>query len=395
MKRKIYFSILTTVLLAIFSLGVALATDGILPGGTPVSVEFTSPTDGALLSSSPGDITLQGKASVGEILPPPVPPITSELTLLNLSVDGGTPLDLSASTVPPLPQSGPVTVTFTHTVSMLTPGAHEFCAMASGSDSGGEGDVTDCINVTAAEIAMVPITATNELGTAGQTHTVTATVSAGPAGGVAGVDVNFDILSGPNAGITETATTDISGAVTFTYTATQGIAGLGTDQIQACFTDDLNVENCATAEKTWQDTTPPQVDVSVSPDLLWPPNHKYVNVEVTLNASDNVDPNPAVQLVSVTSNEPDNGVGDGNTTNDIVVLDDYHMNLRSERSGTGDGRYYTINYEVTDASGNATSASTSVFVPHDKSQAIKMGYSPILLAKLSGDPLIFLPMTTR
>lgn len=395
MKRKIFFSVLTTIFLAALVLGVALATDATLPGGTPISVEFTSPADGALISSSPDGITLDGEASVGEIIPPPVPPITSELTTLDLSVDGGTAVDLSISTTPPLPQSGPVTVTFTHTVSMLTPGAHEFCATATGSDSSGTGDVTDCINVTAADIDLAPATATNELGTPDQTHTVTATVSAGTEGGVAGVDVNFDILSGPNAGITETGTTDSSGEVTFTYTATQGITGLGTDQIQACFTDDLDVENCATAEKIWQDTTPPQVDVSVSPDLLWPPNHKYVDVEVTLNASDNVDPNPAVQLVSVTSNEPDNGQGDGNTTNDIVVLDDLHMKLRSERSGSGDGRYYTINYEVTDASGNATEASTSVFVPHDKAQAIGMGYSAILLARLEGDPLIFLPMTVR
>ncbi len=393
MKKKIFFTILTTAILAVLGLGVAMATSGVLPAGTPISVAFTSPVDGSLVASTSDGFTLEGKASLGEIIPPPTTTITSELTTLNLTADSGTPVDLSAETTPPLPQNGPVTVTFTNTVPVLTPGTHEFCATATGSDSGGTGNVTDCIQVTAAEIDLAPAAATNELGTPDQTHTVTATVSAGADGGVPGMDVNFDILSGPNAGITETATTNSSGQVTFTYTATQGIAGLGTDQIQACFTDDLSVESCATAEKTWQDTTPPQVDVSVSPDLLWPPNHRYVTVEVTLNAHDNVDPNPAVQLVSVTSSEPDNGQGDGNTTHDIVIQDDYHMKLRSERSGLGDGRYYTIQYQVTDFSGNTTEASTSVFVPHDKAQAIGMGYSPVLLAMLSGDPIVFLPMT--
>ena len=71
-------------------------------------------------------------------------------------------------------------------------------------------------------------------------------------------------------------------------------------------------------------------------------------------------------LVSVTSNEPDNGLGDGDTANDIVIVDDFTFNLRAERSGTGQGRVYTITYQVTDACGNSTLASATVTVPHDK-----------------------------
>lgn len=113
------------------------------------------------------------------------------------------------------------------------------------------------------------------------------------------------------------------------------------------------------------ETTPPVVEVTVSPDSLWPPNHKYVTVEATVTVTD-ADPNATVTLLSATSNEPDNGLGDGDTPNDIVIVDDFTFDLRAERSGTGDGRVYTITYEVTDFCGNSTVASATVTVPHSQ-----------------------------
>jgi uncharacterized protein len=111
------------------------------------------------------------------------------------------------------------------------------------------------------------------------------------------------------------------------------------------------------------DEIPPTLEVSVTPDTLWPPDHRYVEVRATVNAADNFDPNPTVTLVSVTSNEPDNGEDDGNTINDIVIVDDFTFNLRAERSGVGTGRIYTITYQVTDACGNATQQAATVSVP--------------------------------
>ncbi len=112
------------------------------------------------------------------------------------------------------------------------------------------------------------------------------------------------------------------------------------------------------------EATPPQFDtLTITPDMLWPANHKYVDVTVTAEASDNFDPSPTVTLVSVTSNEPDNGEDDGNTVDDIVIVDDYAFKLRAERSGVGNGRIYTITYEVTDSCGNTATASAIVSVP--------------------------------
>jgi predicted extracellular nuclease len=114
------------------------------------------------------------------------------------------------------------------------------------------------------------------------------------------------------------------------------------------------------------ETAPTFSELSVSPNTLWPANHKYVDVTATVVAVDNFDPNPTVTLISVTSNEPDNGLGDGDTANDIVIVDDFTFQLRAERSGTGTGRIYTITYQVTDACGNSTIATATVTVPHSQ-----------------------------
>ena len=107
----------------------------------------------------------------------------------------------------------------------------------------------------------------------------------------------------------------------------------------------------------------PTLQVSATPNLLWPPNHKYVNVEATVVANGSFDTSPTVALVSVTSNEPDNGTGDGNTVSDIVIVDQDTFELRAERSGNGTGRVYTITYEVMDDCGNSAIQSATVSVP--------------------------------
>ncbi len=114
------------------------------------------------------------------------------------------------------------------------------------------------------------------------------------------------------------------------------------------------------------DGTPPTLNVSVSPDTLWPANHKYVTVRAIVTVTDNFDPNPTWALVSVVSNEPDDGLGDGDTPNDIVIVDSKTFQLRAERSGTGTGRVYTITYKAMDAYGNSTTKSVAVIVPHNK-----------------------------
>lgn len=114
------------------------------------------------------------------------------------------------------------------------------------------------------------------------------------------------------------------------------------------------------------DMTAPTLSVSVAPNVLWPPNHKYRTVRATVSATDTADPMPAIELVSVTSDEPDDGTDDGDTSNDIVIVNATTFMLRSERAGDGDGRIYTITYRATDACGNSTTKTATVTVPLDE-----------------------------
>jgi hypothetical protein len=116
------------------------------------------------------------------------------------------------------------------------------------------------------------------------------------------------------------------------------------------------------------DTTPPKLTVTVSPASLGPPSHKLVPITATVVATDTCDADPVVRLVSIVSNEPDNGLGDGDQPDDIqgatLGADDRDFLLRRERSGTGSGRTYTITYSATDASGNTAVRQATVTVPH-------------------------------
>ena len=105
--------------------------------------------------------------------------------------------------------------------------------------------------------------------------------------------------------------------------------------------------------------------LSAVPNSLWPPNHKMVDVTVNYNATDNC-PGPIACHLSVSSNEPVNSTGDGNTAPDWVIVNNHLVDLRAERKGNGDGRVYTITVTCSDTHGNTSSQNTAVTVAHDQ-----------------------------
>lgn len=122
------------------------------------------------------------------------------------------------------------------------------------------------------------------------------------------------------------------------------------------------------------DIVAPTITLSVSPTILWPPNHKLYNVAATISVTDECDPNPAVTLISIVSNEPATGfLGNGDKGADVMGAvfgtDDRTFSLRAERGtgGQNTGRVYTITYRVTDSSGNSSEATATVTVPTNSS----------------------------
>jgi YVTN family beta-propeller protein len=113
------------------------------------------------------------------------------------------------------------------------------------------------------------------------------------------------------------------------------------------------------------DQSPSITDTAVDKPALWPPNHKMVDVTVSYSSSDNC--GAITCWLSVTSNEPEDGTGDGDTAPDWEVIDAHHVRLRAERAGTGNGRIYTITITCTDSTGNSSTQTVTVSVPKNQS----------------------------
>jgi hypothetical protein len=148
-------------------------------------------------------------------------------------------------------------------------------------------------------------------------------------------------------------------------TITQSPAGpypLGITNVMLTVMDPRGATSQAFATVTVVDTTGPDVTgVSASPDSFWPPNHQMVPISVSYSTADNC--SAVTSTLTVSSNEPINGQGDGDTAPDWSVVDNHNVLLRSERSGKGNGRIYTITITATDAAGNSTVKTVTVKVP--------------------------------
>ena len=117
------------------------------------------------------------------------------------------------------------------------------------------------------------------------------------------------------------------------------------------------------------DAEPPVIDLRLSTDELWPPIGILLPVRAYVSATDAIDGDVEVELVSVVSDEPNVTTGPWWKRwlqEDIIVLDDDLFLLRAERDPRGDGRTYTITYSATDSCGNWSLATATVEVPKSR-----------------------------
>jgi hypothetical protein len=161
-----------------------------------------------------------------------------------------------------------------------------------------------------------------------------------------------------NADITATFTCNDATSGVASCTGPITVTSEGANQVITGTAVD-NAGNTATASVTVNidKSAPSIVNLSTNPGLLWPPNHKMVDVLIGGSATD---------------------AGSGIASVEITVADEYGVynmtvpglgntiQLEAWREGTDmDGRHYTITALVTDAAGNRSTATTEVLVPHD------------------------------
>ncbi len=124
------------------------------------------------------------------------------------------------------------------------------------------------------------------------------------------------------------------------------------------------------------DTTLPVLVLKQDSDELWPPNHKlhvYRAADLVESVSDECGTPLAPEDVIFargTSDEAEDGVGDGSTTGDIAFgAECKQAALRAERAGPRDGRVYELFLAIADDAGNETVQTFRVDVPHDAAHA--------------------------
>lgn len=195
--------------------------------------------------------------------------------------------------------------------------------------------------------------------------------------GVAAGDVDVTVtqtslnytLGAPNVNVVQNGALQVD--VTGDVLVSNLMSSPATLQIQVDALDNCLLMDSVVRNVSVSDETPPEIDASVSPTNLWPPNHMLETITANVTASDNCG-DVTVALDSIVSDEPDNGtgIGDGNTVNDIqnaaFGTEDLMFDLRSERDKEQDGRTYTITYEASDGSENTATDEATVHVPHDQ-----------------------------
>jgi hypothetical protein len=211
----------------------------------------------------------------------------------------------------------------------------------------------------------VTCSATNVAGTTTASFTVTVQDTTPPVLTLpSSVEAEATSPAGANVTFTATAEDAVDGSVTVDCTPASGsLFAFGTTTVTCTASDTSGNTSTGSFDVVVQDTTAPEITVATAtPSSLWPPNHKMVSIALTVEATDAVDPSPSIQIVSVSSNQPINGTGDGDTAPDWVITGPLSLQLRAERAGNND-RIYTITVSATDLYGNVSTATIEVRVP--------------------------------
>ncbi len=199
------------------------------------------------------------------------------------------------------------------------------------------------------------------------------TVFTGPMASTCSAVVSDAMLGTPTAGDNCPGVTVARSGV-----PTGNVFPVGTTTLTYTATDAFGNSSTAIQAVTVVDNTPPSITgVSVDKPVLWPPNHKMVEVTVLYNSTDGCRTPSCALSVSVKDvgdgdrDDGDRGEDKGrdkdkDKDSDWQIIDAHHVRLRAERSGEARERIYTITITCRDGFGNTSARTVKVRVPHDQ-----------------------------
>jgi len=168
----------------------------------------------------------------------------------------------------------------------------------------------------------------------------------------------WNVVIDPANVVTVVAPGDANDPKTIAFTATTTVT---------CTEGTSTVRNSDDA--TFTPNQPPDVSgAQPSKACLSTSNHKFVDINIVGVTDPNDDP-VTITITGITSDEPTssiNGAG-GDKAPDANGVGTNTASIRSERSGTGNGRVYEVSFVADDGKGGVTKGSVFVQVPHDQS----------------------------
>jgi alpha-tubulin suppressor-like RCC1 family protein len=364
------------------------------PAGSPLSLTatLTALPSGAPLAGQAVDVSFGGAAPAQTLLTDGSGAVTFSVTLPNAGTysavasfsNGGAFFTNHAGAIPPAAETASAPLTATDTTPPIITSSVSGTLSASGwytSDVSVSWTVTDPDGAvttngcgpTTVSTDGVDITLTCTAESAGGLLSKSVTFSRDATGPALTTSSNLSVPATSATGATvnylaATATDARSGLASVSCAPPSGFFPIGTTTV-ACTATDVAGNSSAksfTITVTVGDTVPPVITTTTpSVTSLAPPNHQMVPITIAVGATDNLGA-PVCAITGVTSNEPQNGLGDGDTPIDWIISGPLALQLRAERSGKGDGRIYTIAVRCADAAGNAATSSTTVVVPKGK-----------------------------
>ncbi len=183
-------------------------------------------------------------------------------------------------------------------------------------------------------------------------------------------DADGDALTITNLALATNGTVVDNGDGTVTYTPSVGFSGF--DSFTYTANDGTDDSNVATVTVEVINQAPDCSAAGPSIAAIWPPNHKFVSVQV-LGVTDPDGDVVTITITAIAQDEPTDTLGDGSATPDGAGVGTSTAQVRAERAGTkqvpGDGRVYHIFYVATDDDLNnplSCSGEVIVGVPHDQ-----------------------------